>query len=79
MTEELFEWLQKAVQAGEFDNYSSGTSNGAHQPRPEMVQRVAEVAVAVATKGRKGEEAMVKVIYSFILIPLKSCKHFVIL
>uniref|UniRef100_A0A3N7FDS4 Cleavage inducing molecular chaperone Jiv domain-containing protein n=1 Tax=Populus trichocarpa TaxID=3694 RepID=A0A3N7FDS4_POPTR len=25
--EELFEWLQKAVQAGEFDNYSSGTSN----------------------------------------------------
>ncbi|XP_011019427.1 PREDICTED: dnaJ homolog subfamily C member 14-like isoform X2 [Populus euphratica] len=28
MTEqELFEWLQKAVQAGEFDNYSSGISN----------------------------------------------------
>lgn len=25
--EELFKWLQKAVQAGEFDNYSAGTSN----------------------------------------------------
>ncbi|KAF9677185.1 hypothetical protein SADUNF_Sadunf08G0081600 [Salix dunnii] len=25
--EELFEWLQKAVQTGEFDNYSAGTSN----------------------------------------------------
>ncbi|KAJ6902735.1 hypothetical protein NC651_020270 [Populus alba x Populus x berolinensis] len=44
---------QRSVQAGEFDNYSSGTSNESPSARPEMVQRVAEVAVAVATKGRK--------------------------
>ncbi|KAJ6908862.1 hypothetical protein NC652_019965 [Populus alba x Populus x berolinensis] len=70
---------RRAVQAGEFDNYSSGTSNESPSTKAgNGVQRVAEVAVAVKRKEEKGEEAMVKS-YTISLHPHppQVCKHFV--